>query len=66
MAHIVQNRALPLEPPAPPRRPFDLYREMPEFAEFFMDEPIEALQLLTKAIMQVRRHALAPYLTVRS
>jgi DNA replicative helicase MCM subunit Mcm2 (Cdc46/Mcm family) len=35
------------------RRPFDLYREMPEFAEFFTEEPIEALKLLTRAIMIV-------------
>lgn len=47
--------------PSPCARPFDLYREMPEFAEFFMEEPIEALLLLTKAIMQVRDVTTATY-----
>jgi hypothetical protein len=31
---------------------------MPEFAEFFMEEPVEALKLLTKSIIQVLKRGL--------
>ncbi len=35
-------------------KPFDLFREMPEFSEFLAEEPIEALALLTRAVLEAQ------------